>query len=114
MNPAKTKKVMYFELLKNRFPALDDLSDLKDKVARSRIDQRIERAGLGNYGSHRRFSDLVELIADFGPGYRVYLGEDGSLLIIILVVGDKSTQDSDFREARAYWEAYKARKRRED
>jgi putative addiction module killer protein len=60
---------------------------------------------------HRRLDgDFLELIADFGPGYRIYLGEDGPILIVILVIGDKSTQPSDIKEARSYWQAHKARK----
>jgi len=90
---------------------LDDLAALRDRVSRNRLMQRIQRAEAGNYGEHRRLAaDFLELIADFGPGYRIYAGEDGDKLIIILVVGDKSTQASDIQEARAYWGLYKSRK----
>jgi putative addiction module killer protein len=97
--------------VKGRFPALDDLRDIKDKVTRTRLKLRIQKAEAGNFGIHRRFGDFLELIADFGPGYRIYLGEDGMDLIVILTVGDKSTQASDFKEAEAYWEVYKSRKK---
>lgn len=38
---------------------------------------------------------------DFGPGYRVYYVQRGALLILLLCGGDKSTQDSDIRRAKA-------------
>ena len=112
MDPVRARIVQFFEIIPGRFPALDDLDDLKDKRVREKIEIRILRAKQGNYGTHRRIGDFIELIADFGPGHRIYLGEDGAVLIIILVVGDKSTQVRDFKEANAYWEAYKGRKRR--
>ena len=38
-----------------------------------------------------------------GPGYRIYYGEWGRTLVILLVAGDKSTQRSDIQTAKAYW-----------
>jgi putative addiction module killer protein len=109
---ARAKKAEYFELLPGKFPALDDLNAIRDRVTRNRLKQRLQRAESGNYGSHRRLAaDFIELIADFGPGYRIYLGEDGQVLIIILAVGDKSTQAGDIEEAKAYWGFYKTRKK---
>jgi putative addiction module killer protein len=114
MEEAKPKSAIFFELVQGRYPAQDDLDDLRDRVTRSRLYQRIQKAEKGNYGHHRRVdADFVELIENFGPGYRIYLGEDGLVLVVVLVVGDKSTQSSDFKEAREYWQAYKARKRKE-
>jgi putative addiction module killer protein len=113
MPEAKHREAEFFELVAGRHPAKDDLDDIRDLVTRQRLLQRIQKAQLGNYGHHRRLdADFLELIADFGPGFRIYLGEDGERLIIILVVGDKSTQASDIREARCYWEAYKTRKKK--
>ena len=42
---------------------------------------------------------VAELKIDFGPGYRVYYTEQGEELIILLVGGDKSTQQQDIRTA---------------
>lgn len=44
---------------------------------------------------------MVEMKIDFGPGYRVYYVQRGALLILLLCGGDKSTQDSDIRRAKA-------------
>lgn len=113
MQEATPRKIEYFELVPGRHPAREDLEGIRDKVSRRRLELRILKLELGNYGQHRRIDgDFLELIADFGPGYRIYLGEDGPLLVLILVVGDKSTQPGDFKEARAYWDLYKARKKK--
>ena len=50
---------------------------------------------------------VSELIVDFGPGYRVYFGQDGND-VVLLCVGDKSTQDQDIETARQYWRDYNA------
>lgn len=44
---------------------------------------------------------------DYGPGYRVYFGEDGDL-VILLHGGDKSTQTRDIKTAQGYWRDYNA------
>ena len=44
---------------------------------------------------------------DFGPGYRVYFGHDGNL-IILLLGGDKNTQPRDIPRAKEFWRDYNA------
>jgi hypothetical protein len=46
---------------------------------------------------------LSELRLFFGRGYRVYFGEDAGNIVVILFGGDKSSQDSDIENAKAYW-----------
>ena len=54
----------------------------------------------GNPGQHRNLAGGVsELRIDFGPGYRVYYTERGGELIVLLVGGDKSTQQQDIKAA---------------
>jgi len=48
----------------------------------------------------------MEARIDFGPGYRVYFGRDGEVVVILLCGGDKSTQDRDIRRAKEYWSDY--------
>ena len=60
------------------------------------IRARIRRLELGNPGRHRSVGQGVwELKIDHGPGYRVYYGEDGGTLVILLCGGDKSSQARD-------------------
>jgi len=75
---------------------------LKDKSTQFRIDTRIRRVVLGNFGDVTSLSDGVfELRLDFGPGYRIYFHRRGSQLIFLLAGGDKSTQTKDIAKARA-------------
>lgn len=36
---------------------------------------------------------------DYGPGYRVYFGQHGQTLVVLLAGGDKRTQDKDIMVA---------------
>jgi len=77
-------------------------SGLRDRIAKTRIDIRIRRVSLGNSGDVRSVGEGVsELRFDYGPGYRVYFIQKGSVYVVLLAGGDKSTQDRDIREAKA-------------
>ena len=74
----------------------DWINALKDRAARARIQMRVDRMAHGNPGQHRNLAGGVsELKIDVGPGYRVYYTQRGDELIILLVGGDKSSQQSD-------------------
>jgi putative addiction module killer protein len=49
---------------------------------------------------------------DFGPGYRIYLGQQGDLVIILLGGGTKKGQGKDIQQAQQRWRDYKSRKKR--
>jgi putative addiction module killer protein len=67
------------------------------------------RSGLlGKWRSLQR--GLYEMKIDYGPGYRIYYGKDGETLVVLVLCGDKRTQDNDIEVAHAYWKDYKARK----
>lgn len=73
---------------------------LKDKQAVLRINARIGRMADGNMGDVKPArSGVSELRIDHGPGYRVYFTKRGPLLILLLVGGDKRTQDADIDRA---------------
>ena len=76
------------------------LLKLHDRAARARIELRIRRLGLGLMGDVKPVGEGVsELRIDYGPGYRVYFCQQGQALVILLVGGDKRTQDRDIRTA---------------
>lgn len=56
---------------------------------------------------------VIECWIDFGPGYRVYFGKDGDVLIILLGGGTKKRQQTDIQNARTFWREYRLRKRKE-
>jgi putative addiction module killer protein len=79
---------------------LDWINSLKDRAVRARIQVRVDRLVHGNPGKHRVLIEGVcELKLDFGPGYRVYYTERGGALTVLLVGGDKSTQEQDIKTA---------------
>ena len=45
----------------------------------------------------------------FGAGYRVYFGQDGNTLVVLLCGGDKGSQRDDIRKAQEYWKEYLSR-----
>ncbi len=89
-------------------PFTDWLTELKDQKSRERIRVRLRRLESGLYGDCEPVGDGVsELRLFFGPGYRVYFGEDEGHLVILLCGGDKGSQKRDIRTAKAYWKEYK-------
>jgi len=73
---------------------------LKDMRAKARVDIRIRRLSLGNPGDVKPVGKGVsELRIDVGKGYRVYFVQRGEQLILLLVGGDKSTQQHDIEKA---------------
>jgi putative addiction module killer protein len=80
---------------------------LRDTRARNRIQLRLKRVIAGNLGDCSSVGEGVfELKIDYGPGYRVYFGQVGLTIVLLLVGGDKSTQEQDIKKAKEYWEDY--------
>ena len=75
-------------------------ADLRDIRARVRIQARIDRAELGNFGDCEPVGEGVsEMRFHFGPGYRVYFAQRGLEVVILLAGGDKSSQSKDVKRA---------------
>jgi putative addiction module killer protein len=85
-----------------------------DANIRARVIKTILRMGDGNHSGVKPEGEGVSALRiDFGPGYRVYFGQDGALLVILLAGGTKRRQDKDIQLARALWAEYKKRKKEE-
>jgi len=105
------KEVRYYITKAGKAPCEEWILNLRDQQGRSAILARIRRFGLGNPGKWRPVGQGVsELKIDVGPGYRVYFGEDGKTLVILLCGGDKKSQKKDIKVAHTYWTDYRSRK----
>ena len=69
---------------------------------------RLEQGNLSNVKSVGK--GVSEYKIDFGPGYRIYFGQEGNELVILLGGGSKKTQQKDINVAQELWAEYKARK----
>ena len=74
---------------------------LKDRQAQARINARIRRIETtGSFGDVKPTREGVsELRIDYGPGYRIYFMQRGSVWVVLLAGGDKSTQSADINTA---------------
>ena len=84
-----------------------------DAVAGAKVATALYRMEQGNLSSVKPVGQgVAEYRIDFGPGYRIYIGQDGEMLIILLGGGTKKRQSADIQIARQRWQEYKARKKR--
>ena len=78
----------------------DWLDALKDFRAQVRIAARLRLAEAGSLGDWKSIGgELSEMRVDVGPGYRLYFTRRGSILVVMLAGGDKSTQAKDIKRA---------------
>jgi putative addiction module killer protein len=83
-----------------------------DARAAAKVRTAIARIETGNFGDVKPVGEGVsERRIDCGPGYRVYVAQDGEKLVILLVGGTKKRQQRDIDQAKAYWRDYKHRKK---
>lgn len=82
----------------------DEWFDSLTPKTQARVDVRLDRLRLGNFGDHKPVGDGVwELRLDFGPGYRLYYAQVGRWVVLLLVGGDKSSQGKDIKLAKLFW-----------
>ena len=74
---------------------------MKDALAKVAIIRRLDRMKEGNFGDSKSVgSGVFELRVDVGKGYRVYFTNKNNRVVILLVGGDKSTQEEDIKTAK--------------
>lgn len=81
------------------------LKKLKDFKAKSKILFRIQKLEIDeHFGDCKPVGDgISELIINFAKGYRVYFKEKDGKIILLLIGGDKSTQQKDIKKAKEIW-----------
>ena len=101
------RQVIVYADESGREPFKDWLYSLRDVAGRKRILARLSRLEQGNFGDCAPVGDGVsELRLFFGSGYRVYFGEHGECVVVLLCGGDKSSQSKDIEQAKGYWKEY--------
>lgn len=77
---------------------------LRDAKAKIAIGNRIERAKEGNFGDCKSIGDgVMEMRIHQGAGYRIYYAQKERIVYILLLGGDKSSQQKDIAIAKHLW-----------
>lgn len=85
----------------------DEWFETLETQTQIRIDVRLDRVSLGNFGDHKSVGEGVyELRFSFGPGFRVYYGLVGKRIVLLLIGGSKKNQNKDIKAAQKFWRAY--------
>ena len=83
------------------------LRKLKDLRAKVKILVRIQKLEEDeHFGDCEPVGDgIKELKINYAKGYRIYFKEKDNKIIILLLGGDKSTQQSDIEKAKEIWKS---------
>ena len=85
----------------------DEWFDKLNPTLQARIDVRLDRVKLGNFGDRKSIKGgIFELRLQFGAGYRIYFGLEGNQCVLLLAGGSKKTQTKDIKTARRLWKMY--------
>ena len=84
-----------------RTPEFDRwFNGLKDVTTKMRLVTRLKKVTRGNLGDVQSVGEGVsEMREHFGKGWRMYFVQRGSVLVVMLGGGDKSTQTRDIAKA---------------
>jgi putative addiction module killer protein len=92
-------------------PFREWFDELNSEAAR-KVTTALYRLGLGNLSNIKGIgSGVHECRINFGPGYRVYFGREGELIVILLGGGTKKQQQNDIRLAVERWQEYRRTKK---
>src|SRR5712671_4246561 len=85
-------EIRYYVASGGHQPFAQWFADL-DPVARAKVARALVRMEQGNLSNVKSIGEgVLEYRIDFGPGYRVYFGRDGEVLVILLTGGTKRRQ----------------------
>lgn len=86
------------------FNRLDAQAAAKVSVAKARLE-------LGHSSNIKWMGSIGEYRIDWGPGYRIYLAQDGKDLIVLFGGGTKKGQQAGIDKAKELLREYQARKK---
>ena len=101
------KSIHYYVTENEKTPFLDWINnlDIKSQVIVDRLIHRVAAGGAKK--SVKNLKDgVLEIKIPHASGLRVYFGEDGDKIILLLIGGDKKTQSKDIKRAKEYWRNY--------
>lgn len=80
---------------------------LRDSKVRKLVTNRLFRLQAGHFGDCKPVGNGVhEMRFFYGAGYRIYYAREGECLIVLLVGGDKSSQQHNIEKAKKIWEIW--------
>lgn len=81
------------------------LRKMKDLRAKAKILFRIQKLETDeHFGDCKPVGDgITEMRINYAKGYRIYFKEKDGRIIILLVGGEKSTQEKDIKKAKKIW-----------
>ena len=104
--------IYYYQTSAGRCFFKEWLNSLDERVQQI-VDTRLVRVRRGLFGDAKLLGDGIwELKLDIGPGYRIYYGQDGKTIIILLHAGQKKGQSTDIDTAKELWVDYLRRTRK--
>lgn len=85
------------------------VEEVKRFQGKSKILFRIQKLEIEeHFGDCKPVGDgISELKINYAKGYRIYFKETDGKIIILLIGGDKSTQQKDIQKAKAIWNKLK-------
>lgn len=108
MHNTYIRELQVYKMPNGREPFTDWFESIRDQRIQDRIQSRLDLIALGNLGDRKSVgAGVYELRFHFGAGYRVYYGEIGNTIVLLLCGGDKSSQRQDIQRAKSYWDQYK-------
>ena len=109
MRDVHPREILVYQTLDGREPFNEWLDSIKNIKAQDQIQARLRRLEDGNFGDCQSVgAGVFELRLHFGSGYRIYFGQIGNTIVILLCGGTKSSQARDIERAKTYWREYRA------
>ena len=82
--------------------------DRLDTPAATKVTIALVQLGQGNLSRARSVGEgVLACRIDWGPGYRIYFGRDGTTLVILPTGGANQRQQRDIERAKMLWAEYR-------
>jgi len=99
------KEIRIYKAKNGNMPFLEWFRSLRDKSVKARVRDRLDRVELGNLGDYKSVGEGVFELR-FSSGTRVYFGQAGRIVVLLLQGGNKKSQRKDIQKAKEFWSEY--------